>query len=171
MSEFVSDFFNNHLKSISYDDSLVSSQSADEKKSMPSILGKYKATATITIEQFDRILEIFPKIKPIYRKIDIGSQIKFEQWHSYRRTILAILSECEFVTRSEIFSRGFRYKFIDEIINPNNQEIRIPMIILCGYKYKRKMEMTLSKLVKRGIIRRHKIGPYTYYNLKKKQEK
>jgi len=60
MSEFVSDFFNNHLKSISYDDSLVSSQSADEKKSMPSIPGKYKATATITIEQFDRILEISP---------------------------------------------------------------------------------------------------------------
>lgn len=93
MSEFISDFFNNHLKSISYDDSLVSSKSADEKKSMPSIFGKYIATATITIEQFDRILEIFPKIKPIYRKIETGSTMKKEKMSEFIALVIKTITE------------------------------------------------------------------------------
>ena len=133
------------------------------------MLGEYIATATIEKKAFDRFIEILPKIKPIYRKIETESTMEFEKWHSYRRTILEILCESKFMTKSQIFLRGIPYKLCEGIIssNDNDQQISIPMITLCGTRYERKMEMALSKLVKRGFIKRYNAEHNTYYSLKK----
>ena len=133
-------------------------------------LGEWKAEGSITLEKgaFESILKIFPKIKPIYRRIRKGSEILFEHWGSPRRVILQILSEVNLANQSEILLSGWPYEILEAITTSNT--IDIPMNILCGPRYERKMKMTLAKLVRNGRVKQMKLGAKTYYSLRKKKK-